>query len=272
VVGHLLSAGANLRVRTKRGEVVDVDADDVVAIKPLGAAPVRTSEIRALEHAAAMAWPGIEQHWLDGWLLRAGRGSTHRANSAVPLDISASSSSMPEIVDWYATRGLPPLAAAPDRLLRLSSGIAVERENLVLACDLTVVTQESSRVTLTPRPDDEWLQIQERGIDVDVLTAVIDGDVMFATVPGAAAGRAAVTTAPDGVRWAGLSAVHVAAAQRRQGHALALCTALLNWAGDHGATRAYVQVLADNVAATRLYEKMGFTPHHWSRYVDARRL
>ena len=38
--------------------------------------PVRASEIRALEHAAALAWPGVERQWLDGWLLRAGHGAT----------------------------------------------------------------------------------------------------------------------------------------------------------------------------------------------------
>ena len=68
-----------------------IAADDVVAIKALAAAPVRTGDIRNLEHAAALAWPGVEQQRLGGWLLRFGRGSTRRANSAVPLDVSTGS-------------------------------------------------------------------------------------------------------------------------------------------------------------------------------------
>ena len=95
---------------------------------------------------------------------------------------------------------------------------------------------------------------------VDVLTAVIDGEVAFATNAGAAVGRAAVTTAPDGARWVGLSAVHVVEEARRRGLARGLCSALLSWGGERGATRAYVQVLADNTAAIRLYESMGFEP------------
>jgi ribosomal protein S18 acetylase RimI-like enzyme len=51
-----------------------------------------------------------------------------------------------------------------------------------------------------------------------------------------------------------------------------LCKALLAWGADRGATRAYVQVLADNTAAKGLYESMGFSVHHRSRYVDARSL
>ena len=74
--------------------------------------------------------------------------------------------------------------------------------------------------------------------------------------------------APDGTRWVGLSAVHVAEDARRRGLARALCEALLGWAAERGATRAYVQVLADNAAATRLYESMGFGAHHRSRYVS----
>ena len=271
VVGHLLSRGTHLRVRTKRGDVVEVAASDVVAIRALGAAPVRTSEIRALEHAAALGWPGVEQEWLDGWLLRAGHGSTHRANSAVPLNVSASMRTLPEIVDWYAERGLPALLAAPDRLLRLPAGATAERENLVLAADLPLDGLRGSAV-VTSSPDDEWLRLYERDVSVDVLTAVVDGDVAFATLPGAAVGRAAVTTAPDGVRWAGLSAVHVVDGQRRRGHARDLCAALLGWAGSRGATRAYVQLLVGNAAATPLYESMGFAVHHRSRYVDARTL
>jgi ribosomal protein S18 acetylase RimI-like enzyme len=56
---------------------------------------------------------------------------------------------------------------------------------------------------------------------------------------------------------------------RRRGLARQLCEGLLAWGAEKGATRAYVQVLADNAAATRLYESMGFSVHHRSRYVRA---
>src|SRR6267378_6789587 len=125
VIGHLLAIGPTLSVRTKRGDVVDVAFADVVAIKALAAAPVRTGEIRNIEYAAALAWPGVEQEWLGGWLLRFGRGSTRRANSAVPLNVSASVD-VREIVDWYAARGVAPLLAAPDRMFRLPPGVPTD--------------------------------------------------------------------------------------------------------------------------------------------------
>jgi N-acetylglutamate synthase len=270
VIGHLVAVGPTLSVRTKRGDVVDIAADDVVAIKALSDAPVRIGDIRDLEHAAASAWPGVEQRWVGGWLLRFGHGSTRRANSAVPLNFSTFSE-LSTIVAWYAARGVAPLVAAPDRLFRIPPGAPTDAENLVMAGDVTTGGTEHT-VTIASRPDDEWLRLYRRDVPVDVLTAVIDGELAFATTADTAVGRAAVTTAPNGTRWVGLSAVHVVAAARRRGLARELCSALLSWGAERGATRAYVQVLADNTGATRLYETMGFSVHHRSRYVDARSL
>jgi N-acetylglutamate synthase len=270
VIGHLLAEGPTLTVRTKRGEVVHIPAGDVVAVKALAAAPVRTGDIRNLEHAAALAWPGVEHEWHHGWLLRFGHGSTRRANSAVPLDVSTGGD-MRELLDWYAARGVAPLVAAPDRLFRFPADAATDAENLVMTGDVAAGAP-SDAVVLASRPDDDWLRLYRRDVPADVLTAVVDGNVAFATTAGAAVGRAAVTTAPDGVRWVGLSAVHVVESARRSGLARALCGALLAWGAEQGATRAYVQVLADNAAATTLYESMGFSVHHRSRYIDARNL
>ena len=120
VVGHLLNITPLVCVQTKTGAVVQFAPADVVAVRTLSDAPVRASQIRALEHAAALAWPGVEQHWLDGWLLRAGHGVTYRANSAVPLDISADQAAIPAIVEWYRRRDLTPRLAIADRLLRIT--------------------------------------------------------------------------------------------------------------------------------------------------------
>ncbi len=270
VIGQLLSAGPQVTVSTKSGEVVKIAAEDVVAIKALAAAPVRTREIRNLEHAAALGWPGVEQHWGGGWLMRFGHGVTRRANSAVPLG-GSEEVDRGALLDWYAARGAPPLIAAPDRLLRIPDGIPADAETLVMTCGLDSRTRNRV-VALAGRPDERWLRLYGRNVPSDVLTAVIDGEVAFGTIAGAAVGRAAVTTAPDGTRWVGLSAVHVVAQARRRGLATELCRALLSWGAEHGAARGYVQVLAANAAAVRLYEAIGFAVHHRSRYVDARSL
>jgi N-acetylglutamate synthase len=270
VVGHLVEVDPTIRVRTKSAELVDVWPGDVVAVRVLTEAPVRNSQIRNLEHAAALAWPGLEQHWLDGWLLRFSGGPSRRANSAVPLEVHANLTAVPAIVAWYRERHATPWLAVPDRLVRLPEATQSSLEVLVMKRELDRDVAERAHVA--DRPDDEWLRCYERDVDVDVLTAVVDGEVGFAIHASAAVGRGAVTTAPDGTRWAGLAAVRVAQAERRNGHARALCAGLLAWAVTRGATHAYAQVLADNAAAITLYRSMGFHTQHRVRYVDGRTL
>jgi ribosomal protein S18 acetylase RimI-like enzyme len=269
VIGYLSALTPLIEVLTKSAGTVLISPGDVVAVRELSHTPVRTSEIRSLEHAAAMAWPGTEQHWHRGWLLRAGGGHTSRANSAVPLDFSSSLVDLEGIVSWYEERGLEPWLALPDRLLAVRTD-GVKRSR-VMVRDLHPVGDEVA-ASLRGRPDAAWLACYQRAVPVEVLTAVIDGEVVFASVAGVAVGRGAVTVAPDGTVWLGISAVRVDDAHRRAGHGRAVCEALHAWGIRRGAERVYVQVLDDNIAAIELYAALGYGLHHHLRYVDARRL
>jgi len=269
VIGYLAAVTPLIEVRTKSAGTVSIRPGEVVAVRELSHIPIRTSEIRSVEYAAALAWPGTEQHWHRGWLLRAGGGHTTRANSALPLDFSTSLADLEGIVSWYDERGLDPWLALPDRLLPVrTEGIKPSR---VMVRNLHPVDDEVA-ASLSDRPDAAWLACYQRAVPVEVLTAVVDGEVTFASVGGVAVGRGAVTAAPDGTAWLGISAVRVADAQRRAGHGRAVCEALHAWGVSRGAQRAYVQVLDDNTAAKELYAALGYGLHHHLRYVDARRL
>jgi hypothetical protein len=259
-VGHLLGVTPLVRVQTKTGAVVHIASDDVVALRILSDTPVRTSEIRALEHAAALACPGIEQRWLDGWLLRAGHGGTLSANSAVPLDASANQETIPSIAAWYQRRGLTPRLAIPDRLLRISA--AGEHPNRMLVRDVSAAEPDPS-VQLASRPDDDWLTHRDTRVAVDVLTAVVDGELAFGRLADSATARAAVTDAPDGTRWVGVSEIRTA-----DPHAGgALCEALLHWGAARGATRGYLRITDGDRDAAALARTIGFALHHHARYV-----
>ncbi len=270
-VGHLLAVDPVVRVRTKTGAVVELAPADVVALRELTDAPVRTSDIRALERAAAAAWPGGEQAGGDGWLLRAAPGAGLAANSAVPLDLSAGVGAVAAIVAWYGRRGLTPRLAVPDRLLRLPPGLPPLRTERVLVRDLpdASASDPNPAVALSSRPDEAWLRAYGRDVPVDVLTAVIDGEAVFGASPGAAVARAAVTDAPDGTRWVGLSAVRGS----DEPSTVALCQALLAWGADRGATRGHLVVpdteALDEALTEALTDSLGFRPHHRRRYVPA---
>jgi N-acetylglutamate synthase len=217
-VGHLLAVDPAVRVQTKTGAVVEFAPSDVVALRVLTDAPVRTSAIRALEHAAATPRADTEHTWLDGWLLRADSEAGIAANSAVPLDISAQISSIPAIAAWYDARGLAALLAIPDRLLTLPRTLVADHTERVLVRDLS-----------------------------DLAVAAPDATVVESD--------AAVTDAPDGTRWVGLSVAH---------------EALLVWGAQRGATRAYIAIPEHDAEAAGRAERLGFRLHHRRRYFQAR--
>jgi N-acetylglutamate synthase len=250
-VGRLLDIEPLVRVQTKTGSVAQFAPADVVAVRALSDAPVRNSQIRALEHAAALGWPGVERQWLDGWLLRAGSG----ANSAVPLDVCASQATIPAIVDWYTRRGLAPRLSIADRLLPLPD--AGEQPNAVLVGDVHTGEPDPS-IRLTARPNDAWLQLYDGEACLDVLTAVVDGELAFGVHQQQVA-RAAVTDAPDGTRWVGLSAMNAAGP--------ALCEALLSWGASRGAARGYVRIPDEDHATHGVARSLGFALHHRARYI-----
>jgi hypothetical protein len=257
-IGHLLDVTPLVRVQTKTGAVVQFASEDVVAFRALSDTPVRASEIRALEHADALAWPGVEQHWLDGWLLRAGRGVTLSANSAVPLDTSASKHAIPSIEDWYRRRGLTARLAIPDRLLRFSE--SGEHANQMLVRDVNP-TESDPSIQFSSHPDDDWLKHYDA--PVEEFTAVVDGELTFGRQADTASARASVTHAPDGTRWVGLSKVR--AVDPHAGRSL--CEALLGWGADRGATRGYIRIDDDDRDAAAQARSLGFALHHRARYL-----
>ncbi|MEU2104741.1 GNAT family N-acetyltransferase [Nocardia sp. NPDC019255] len=286
VIGELVSLDPPT-VRGAGGELVSVAPERVIALKAIGPRPIRIREIRALEAAAAYGWPGVEHAWIDGWLARAGHGYTGRANSAVPLGNSdgpatVSAETLHRIGEWYTAHGLPVQLALPDRLAPVPPGWHSWRETIVLAIDIDnfVLPQGPSMVRIAPAPHADWLEIhchsgEDPGAqtvpapDPDVLTAVIGGELGFASLGlprPIAIGRGALTTAPDGRRWIGLTCVAVAAAHRRHGLGSLVCAELIRWGRDRGATHAYLQVEATNEPARAMYRELGFIEHHTYRY------
>ncbi|MEB3062353.1 GNAT family N-acetyltransferase [[Mycobacterium] zoologicum] len=245
VIGHLVEAGPRVRVRSADGTVHEFRQTDVLYVRRLTDRPVKNSAIRSVEHAAALAWPGSEHQWLDGWFLRAAPGADLAANSAVPLDMFAHTNTIPAIIDWYAQRDVPPILAVPERLLRLPEDLPAVHQTRTLVRDLAV---ETTPPTVT-------------------LTVLADSEVAFAWIAGVAFGRGAVTEGPDGTRWLGVACLRVAEGSRGQGHGRAICAALQAWGADRGATRGYAQA---GTEAFGFFEAIGFAGQHRTRYLDAR--
>ena len=132
--------------------------------------------------------------------------------------------------------------------------------------------EPDATVAIEPPPGAQWLRLYERGIPVDVLTAVVDGDVVFATPPtppwGVRPSRPR-PTAPAG-RVCRRCASPTSSGEKAM--RATLCAALLAWATERGAQRCYAQVLADNARRDRAVRAAGLRRAAPARYVDARSL
>ncbi|MHC0430177.1 GNAT family N-acetyltransferase [Streptomyces sp. O3] len=212
-------------------------------------------------------------------------GFTRRANSVLPLGDPGREldEALGLVRDWYGARGLPSyfqIATGADDSTQELLGAELERRGWTRAVSAEVLvgalaaigdldSPDAARVRLSRSVDAGWLRRYQRfgvsGAPEAVVTKVLTSgpSVWFASVPGetgdvpAAIGRCVV----DG-RWAGFMAVEVAPEQRRQGLATAVMAALARRALEEGASAAWLQVETDNEGALRLYDGMGFAPHH----------
>lgn len=282
VTGILVDDGDPL-VIDRDGVAESIPRTAITSLRLLSRVTVRNKDIRNLEVAAAQAWPGSASARINGWMVRAGGGVTRRANSAVPVEFGATADgpTMQAIRDWYTARDLPTLVAVPDRLLPGGQidGQSASGDVQVLVADRPALELPAGAmdVRFDDAPTAAWIRAY-LGPDVDIETAAAvvgaaRGPVVAASVVGTdgrliATGRGAVTAAPDGVRWLGLTALWTDADRRHEGVATAVLAALLSWGADRDVHRCYVQVEAENRIAGSWYRRIGFGLHHSYRYVE----
>lgn len=238
-------------------------------------------DIESLELAALKAWPATTISRLGDWWLRSSEGFTGRANSALPLGDPRRPlpDAVDEVVAFYRRIGQTPLIDVPLPLARSVADELARRGWCVMSTVLVQVIALKSLIDATPTgesfaldaaPSEVHLQQiseQRNGLPpsaMHVLTAVSrlafvelwDGSSLISR------GRGTVT---DGRL--GLFNIATATGARGRGLAGAAVGRLARWAGEFGATSAYLQVEASNSRALRLYARLGFQTHHqYTRY------
>jgi GNAT superfamily N-acetyltransferase len=269
-----------LHVERDSGELVVIPATEVVAAKAIPPKPVSYRRIAAVERACAATWPATESARLGEWQLRAADGWTNRANTALPLGDPGMplTDAIDAVSQWYAQRGLPPGFAVPLPLARrVATALEARGWRRLHTVEVLVAPMTSS-----PRPPDGPVELASAlspawsavaagvkgGFPPAAMAVLGSGaDRVFASVTEAghtvAIGRGAIAA-----EVAVLSLISVAESARRRGLARRVMAALAGWAAGQGAGQLCVQVLADNAAALRLYDTLGFRFHH--RYVDLR--
>ena len=246
---------------------------------------------RRVEEASLNAWPALQQVLLDGWVLRFSKGFTRRANSVTPV-YPSTQPPLPKVrycENLYAREGLPTLFrltslgdAALDRVLA-DRGYESDGRTRVLH-------RPFETGTFAPGPGfalvavgsflDTYAELSGlrghlEGDGLDPETAVnLHGSVLRAiraeTVFGVLADGGEPVACGMAVvegELAGLFDIVTGPAVRRRGYGRLLVRSLLAHAAAMGATRAYLQVVADNSPALALYGDLGFEPlyEYWYR-------
>lgn len=262
----------HLTVRTADGDV-EIALAAVTAAKRVPDRRARSATER-LELVAAAGWPPVEKGFLGDWQLRASGGWTGRGNSALAVGDPGRpvAAAVDAVAGWYAERGQRPMIAVPLPLGRRLQpeldrrGWQTITPTLVQTAVLAdLPADRDPAVELLREPTEAWfagvggrkggLPPAARTILTGVPTARYaagyDAGAMVATARG---------TLTDG--WLGITVVGVDPEQRRRGWARRLTLALVGWAIEAGAERAFLQVEDANTAARRLYEGLGFRTAH----------
>lgn len=238
------------------------------------------ARIAEIEAVAYRCWPAAEVVEYDGWQLRFAGGFSRRGNSVYPaaassLDVDLK---LKRCRNWYAERGL-------DLVVRQTPATEPGLDDILAARCFAeegrtdVMTMELPEIlgpifTITETPSTLWWKAMAvlRGIEDDRIEAwraiigridlpggyglVIDGGVPVAA-------GLAVADGP----WVGLFEIIVGDRWRRRGVGRGLTRSLLAWGKSRGAQRAFLQVVAENQAAIKMYQHLGFTRsyRYWYR-------
>lgn len=243
------------------------------------------NHIRQIEERALNAWPGLRSVLYDGWLLRFADGYTRRANSVNFLYPSALD--LNEKIDYcerlYSAQGLNTVFkltdAAPIGLEALldQRGYGVEVMSSVQTMpldDLPTVALPMLTVTVEDQLTTHWQDAYQRMNDIDprfwsAMTALLNNIALPHAFVSIHSGQTTVAAGLAVVErdYVGVFDVVVAASHRHQGVGQHLMLNLLNWGKGQGATTAYLQVLATNAPALRLYQRLGFSEmyRYWYR-------
>lgn len=244
------------------------------------------SEISTLEALGLRVWPPAQTQQIDGWTLCLSEGTTRRTNSVqtsvAPLGELDLAARIAACEAAYHRRGLSPVFKLTDASQPAGLDAALGSRGYV-AADVTsvqVAPLSGRRFEIDPTVehsellDDDWFEACLRLNDVPTerdsgLRAVLDrvpSPRVLATVGrGDATIAQAVAVFADSRLF--LCQVATDSARRRSGYGRRLVETLLQWGVVRGATHAWLQVVAANEPANRLYAGLGFSEsyRYWYR-------
>ncbi len=304
-VGELLRCDDDVLVVETRCGRVQVRRERVVTAKEVPPAPSRRApahlalSVADLARVSGPSWGALEREPLGEWELRAARGFTQRGNSALVLGDPGVplADAVDHVERWYAVRDLPPRVALPGPTAfepgsdpvgaeLLDRGWTVGGRSHQLTAPTAAIAAADPggpSVDVSDALEASWLEVygRSRAVVQSAVRGVLTGSPrqLFAGISAVAEGEdspraespVAIGRLAVAHRWAGLGAVWTDPRHRGRGLARHLTARLAAAAGADGIRLMHLQVEADNDAALRLYERLGFDRHSEYVYLTGRR-
>jgi ribosomal protein S18 acetylase RimI-like enzyme len=240
--------------------------------------------IREIEEISMNAWPALQTLHYDGWILRFANGVTKRLNSVNP--IYASKINVDDKIDYcenlYRSQNLPPCFRITEIVQPSGLDQKLETHGYDHVFDVSVQLVNINQykfaldknIQITEVIEERWLDDYIRMNDVNpenkaVLKRIID-QIMVSRglftlrANGMAVGCGLGVTENKHI---GLFDIVIDKSWRNQGLGQILIESILAWGKSKGAEYGYLQVMADNAPAVRLYSKAGFREEYryWYR-------
>ena len=252
------------------------------------------SELAArVEDVCLNAWPALQEIHFDGWLIRLADGQTRRTNSVNLLQEGSrpAAEKIDYCEDVYRRHGLPScfriLSTAKRDIedLLVARGYRAADETRTLFMDFAQHPPPSEAqhdVELVSQvPSEEWLSARMRfqngpASERPKLEKILQQLAIPAVFAASRDEHGTIVSIAKGAVHDGIVCLNMVASdpsKLRRGYSRACLSAILRWArGEMGATGACLQVVAGNMSAIRLYERLGFTCELYRYHYRTRRL
>jgi N-acetylglutamate synthase len=239
---------------------------------------------QAIEELSMNAWPALQTMLYDGWVLRYSKGYTKRANSINPIYPSTLSinKKIEKCEAQFRSLGINVVYkltayTRPENLDRLLEEKGYERkdETIVKVIELLdfqepVMKDVEIRNILTKQWLDAFCQLlkvseKNRLILQDMINIIIPEKYLLLLRQNGKIIGCGMGVIEDG--FAGIYEIIIDTELRRKGYGRQLMLNMLKYAYERGARKAYLQVVAANIPAVRLYESLGFKEayRYWYR-------
>lgn len=234
------------------------------------------SKIKQIEDMSLNAWPSHKMELYDGWILRFSYFYTHRTNSVEQFGTSALSwrEKVAYCEHEYSRLNSPavfkisPLVSPDFDYVLENRGYEIQHTTNVMTMELKDACLDApyDKVNFTDNIPDVWIEslFALKGTTNPVHRAVVPSmyrAIVKDTICASIWHEGKIVATGLGILdrdYIGIYAIHVKEAFRNRGYARQICTGLLKEGMNHGASKAYLQVVEGNAPAQALYTSLGF--------------